>query len=245
MKRFIHIVGLLLVLCVAAVFFMRYTGSERHNNGPGGGLQASDKFQADNSHMGAPPLDKPSSSALSANSLSEDILLVNAYNPLPEGFYPENLVNLYKQKGRSFQLARADIEISENVYEAMNTMFTAAKTDGAEGFIITSGYRTRDEQNAIFVSTTDGTAAMPGTSEHETGLAFDVTSMENDNFELTSQFKWLSEHCASYGFIIRYPPGGEDITGYPYEPWHYRYVGKEHAETIMASGLTLEEYLEN
>ncbi|MEA4994834.1 hypothetical protein SDC9_129390 [bioreactor metagenome] len=244
MKRFIHIVGLLLVLCVAAVFFMRYTDSERPNNGPSGRVQTSDEFQADNSHMSAPPLSRPSSSALSTNSPSKDILLVNAENPLPKDYRPKNLVNLYDKKHKHFQLAKADIEVCEAVYQAMDAMFTAAQKDGVRGFIITSGYRSREEQKEIFSTSADGFAANPGESEHETGLAFDVTSYGNENFELTPQFEWLSKHCAEYGFIIRYPKDKEDMTGVPFEPWHYRYVGTPHSKEIMDKGIALEEYLE-
>jgi D-alanyl-D-alanine carboxypeptidase len=149
---------------------------------------------------------------------ASDILLVNAENPLPEDYRPKNLVNLYDQKHKHFQLAKADIEVCETVYQAMGAMFAAAQKDGVKGFIITSGYRTREEQKEIFSDTLDGTAAKPGESEHETGLAFDVTAMGDENFELTPQFEWLSKHCAEYGFIIRYPKGMEDVTGYPYEP---------------------------
>ncbi|MDR2657613.1 MAG: M15 family metallopeptidase, partial [Oscillospiraceae bacterium] len=78
----------------------------------------------------------------------------------------------------------------------------------------------------------------------QTGLAFDVTSY-GGGFENTPQFRWLSEHCWDYGFILRYPEGKEGITGIPYEPWHYRYVGAIIAREIHENGWTLEEYLEN
>jgi LAS superfamily LD-carboxypeptidase LdcB len=175
---------------------------------------------------------------------ASEILLVNAAHPLPDGFYPRNLVNLYGQGEQHFQLATSDIEVCEIVFESMNAMFAAAQRDGLDGFIITRGYRTRDEQQALYNSTTDGTAARPGESEHETGLAFDVDAMGNEHFELTPQYAWLSTHCAEYGFIIRYPQGAGGLTGFPYEPWHYRYVGKEHATIIMSRGLTLEQYCE-
>jgi D-alanyl-D-alanine carboxypeptidase len=173
-----------------------------------------------------------------------DLLLVNAANPLPSDYYPENLVNLYEQEGKHFQLAKYDIEVCETVFEAMGALFAAAQQDGVDGFIITSGYRTRDEQRELFNSTTDGTAARPGESEHETGLAFDVDARGDEHFELTPQYAWLFDHCAEYGFIIRYPQGAESVTGIPYEPWHFRYVGKEHAEIIMGEGITLEQYCE-
>jgi D-alanyl-D-alanine carboxypeptidase len=173
-----------------------------------------------------------------------EILLVNAANPLPDSFYPESLVSLYGQEDQHFQLAASDIEVCGVVFESMDAMFAAAQRDGVDGFIITSGYRTQDEQQALYNLTTDGTAAKPGESEHETGLAFDVGVMDNEHFEMTPQYEWLSAHCAEYGFIIRYPQGAERLTGFPYEPWHYRYVGQEHATIIMSRGITLEQYCE-
>ena len=92
----------------------------------------------------------------------------------------------------------------------------------------------------------------PGHSEHHSGLAFDIitTEYQRDVYSLTEQFaetdgyRWLIEHCAEYGFILRYPKEKTDITQINYEPWHYRYVGKEHAKYIMEHDLTLEEYIE-
>jgi D-alanyl-D-alanine carboxypeptidase len=152
-------------------------------------------------------------------------------------------VDLYAQKHKHFQLMSADIKICETVYTAMEQMFAAAQADGVRGFVITSGHRTYSKQTEIYQSAMDGAAAPPGCSEHETGLAFDVGSVNSGNFASTAQFDWLSEHCAEYGFILRYPFGKERVTGIPYEPWHYRYVGIEAAMEIMESGMTLEEYL--
>lgn len=92
----------------------------------------------------------------------------------------------------------------------------------------------------------------PGHSEHHSGLAFDIITVEyqQDVYSLTEQFaetdayRWLTEHCAEYGFILRYPEGKTDITQINYEPWHYRYVGKEHAQYIMEHNLTFEEYID-
>lgn len=85
--------------------------------------------------------------------------------------------------------------------------------------------------------------AVPGTSEHCLGYAADLCSLE-ESFENSEQFAWLQEHCAEYGFILRYPKDKVDITKISYEPWHYRYVGSNHAQIIMSQGLCLEEYLE-
>ena len=89
--------------------------------------------------------------------------------------------------------------------------------------------------------------ARPGTSEHETGLALDIVSaayqlLDERQAETAAQ-QWLMAHCAEYGFILRYPTDKGALTGVGYEPWHYRYVGKEAAEAIMGGGLCLEEYL--
>jgi len=175
----------------------------------------------------------------------ERLLLINADHPLPED-YSVNLVNLYAQKNRAFQLSASDILIDGQVFEAMNRMFSRAKNDGVKGFIVTSGHRTREKQQRVYDESAPGLAALPGTSEHESGLAFDVTCLRDDGraFERTKQFKWLSENCWDFGFIIRYPEGKEHITGIEYEPWHYRYVGVDAAQSMRDSGQTLEEYLE-
>jgi D-alanyl-D-alanine carboxypeptidase len=244
MKRLISIVGILLVLFVAMGSLARCTGPERGESAQSAGVQAGVELLMGELRARALPAGGPSTNAPNTNSFVEDILLVNPENPLPKDFRAVNLVNLYDQKGKHFHLANAGIKLSKDVFEAMDAMFAAARKDGVSGFIVTSGYRSREEQMEIFLATTDGTAAKPGESEHETGLAFDVTAMGNESFELTPQYEWLLGHCGEYGFIIRYPKGGEDVTGYPYEPWHYRYVGREHAARIMDMGITLEEYLE-
>ncbi|HEX7056805.1 MAG TPA: M15 family metallopeptidase [Bacilli bacterium] len=219
----------LLILCIVAVSFLKY--------GNHGG-----SVDVGQSNIKTELRYLPSTEILQTNHSPNDILLVNADNPLPEDYRPENLVNLYKQSNKHFLLMRSDIKLSKHVFEAMNAMFAAAQQDGVSGFYITSGYRTREEQRELYNTTTDGTAAKPGESEHETGLAFDVGTKGNEHFELTPQFKWLSKHCAEYGFILRYPKGMEEVTGFPYEPWHYRYVGIEAAEAIMDKGITLEQY---
>jgi D-alanyl-D-alanine carboxypeptidase len=173
----------------------------------------------------------------------EEIIFVGPSHPLPQGYQPVELINLYEQWGRHFQLAGSDIEVCRVAFNTMERMFSAATEDGVEGFIITSGYRSSGEQAELFAKGKNKNAARPGTSEHETGLAFDVTAYGDKDFDRTPQFAWLVQHCSEYGFILRYPRGKEDITGYPYEPWHYRYVGTPHAKVIMDAGITLEEYL--
>ena len=91
--------------------------------------------------------------------------------------------------------------------------------------------------------------AYPGTSEHSLGLAADIVSFDyqllDEEQANTPELKWLTTHCSRYGFILRYPEGKTHLTGIIYEPWHFRYVGREAAKAIMESGQCLEEYLEN
>ena len=175
---------------------------------------------------------------------AQDVLLVNDTHPLPEGYIPGELVNLYEQK-RHFRLAASDIYLERTTFEAANQMFEQAEREDMNGFIITSGYRTAEKQAAVYAEQQDGTASKPGYSEHQTGFAFDVTAMRDEGgFEDTPQFKWLIQNCWDYGFILRYPEGKENITGIPYEPWHYRYVGVEIAKIIQQNNWTLEEYFE-
>lgn len=169
-------------------------------------------------------------------------LLVNLDNPLPEGYKPEKLVDLYEYK-RNYKLANTGIYMEKIAFEAMNEMFKAANADGITGFMITSGYRTQKQQNKIYKNDKEGVATKPGYSEHQTGLAFDVGVTSGAKFGTTKQFKWMREHCWEYGFILRYMKNKVDITQIPYEPWHYRYVGIEHAIKIKEAKMCLEEYI--
>lgn len=184
--------------------------------------------------------------------------LVNAQNPLPENFTVETArISGYDE--RLFdKRAAPDLE----------ALLADAEAAGCKLYLV-SGYRSVERQAALFLRKTNSflaegfdqaeaerQAAMwvarPGTSEHNTGLAADLVSAgwyaHHDDltadFEETPEFAWLYEHCAEYGFILRYPRGKENITGVTYEPWHYRYVGKQAAAEIMRAGSTLEEYTE-
>ena len=188
------------------------------------------------------------------------IPLINAAHPLPDGFelpqvdgraegaYAQSggfspLVNLYAQR-HSFRLASSDIWLCRHVYEAAERLFSYAESQNMNGFIITSGYRSRERQKEIYDETQSGYAAQPGQSEHESGLCFDVTAYsDSGDFSSTEQYKWLIKNCWDYGFILRYPEGTSDITGIQGESWHFRYVGADAAKEILARGITLEEYL--
>ena len=122
-------------------------------------------------------------------------------------------------------------------------MFAAAEAENVNGFIITSGYRSYERQGEIYATTEAGKAQAPGASEHQTGLAFDVTTETNGGFESTEQYAWLMANAHKYGFIQRYPANKAHETGISYEPWHYRYVGVEAATKIRESGDTLESFI--
>lgn len=151
---------------------------------------------------------------------------------------------------------------AKNIYmqpvaaEALEELFAAAKEDGVILYA-TSGFRSYSTQKAIFdrrsqqrgEKAANRSVAKPGYSEHQTGLAMDVEGHSSlgsglvEDFGETTEGKWLSENCHRFGFIIRYPKGKTDITGYIYEPWHIRYVGKDAAEEIFSLDVTLEEYI--
>ena len=132
---------------------------------------------------------------------------------------------------------------------AFSELRSAAELEGLSIYCI-SGFRSYQTQNSVYwnyvsadgAELADTYSARPGHSEHQTGLALDVNSLYT-SFGDTAEGKWLAEHCHEYGFIIRYPADKVDITGYMYEPWHIRYVGKYIAGQIKAQGICLEEYL--
>ena len=175
---------------------------------------------------------------------SGDILLVNSSHRLGADYVPEGLVNLYNQR-HSFRLANANIYLTRETYQAMEEMFAAAEAENMNGFIITSGYRDYQRQAEVYAESAAGKAQEPGASEHQTGMAFDVTCEGSaDGFENTPHYAWLCENAWKYGFIQRYPPNKAHETGISYEPWHYRYVGKEAAKDMNRTGETLEAYMD-
>lgn len=138
--------------------------------------------------------------------------------------------------------------LTEEFMNAFEEMKAAASLDNIYLFIA-SGYRSYDYQVDLYdkyvridgKERADTYSARPGHSEHQTGLTADINSAD-ESFEGTPEAIWLDENCYKYGFIVRYPKGKEAFTGYEYEPWHLRYVGKEKAKIIYESGLSLEEY---
>ena len=179
-------------------------------------------------------------------------VLVNKQNKLPDSYNPTDLVNtkIPFMSGATNEKCK----MRNVAATAINQLFSAAKDQGIS-LLGVSAYRSHETQTTLFnyYVTRDGYkkartySALPGTSEHETGLAIDVTGgngkcAAEDCFGGTKEAIWLEKHAAEYGFIIRYPQGKDSITGYQYEPWHLRYVGKTIALEIMNAGITLEEY---
>ena len=181
------------------------------------------------------PSDEPSSPSQSGGATAASVepyyvngvLLVNKKHALPQNYGG----------------------MDSNAYAALQQLQAGAEAAGYSMPLI-SGYRSYAYQASLYNSyvaqdgqeLADTYSARPGHSEHQSGLAFDIGALDN-GYGNTPGGRWLNAHCADYGFILRYPAAKESITGYQYEPWHVRYVGKEIASRIMSQGITLEEYL--
>lgn len=183
---------------------------------------------------------------------SQNLILVNKSNSLSRNYQPDDLVipniRFDNIADDMVQYVRYDAAI------ALEELFQSAESQGIN-LIAVSGYRSysyqdnvyRNEVNTVGRIEADKYVAKAGESEHQTGLSMDILSDEylslDDGFENTIAFNWLENNMSKFGFILRFPKGKEDITGYSYEPWHIRYVGISAATEIMEEGLTLEEYL--
>ena len=180
-----------------------------------------------------------------------NMILVNEDSPIPEGY------EVKLQKLSTGQM------VDERIVAPLDEMFKAMRAEGMQPMVC-SGYRTIEKQHNLFEddikqqvrkgSTYDEAfykakeyTAMPGASEHHTGLAVDIVGKNYQQLNAaqakTKEALWLAEHCAEYGFILRYPADKTDVTGIAYESWHFRYVGQEAAKYIMDNGLALEEFV--
>ena len=175
------------------------------------------------------------------------LILVNRNYAIPED-YEVTLLRLSNGE-----------EVDERIYPELQAMFDEARANGL-GLFVRAGYRSQQEQQRLYderiasyqregysrkraAELTRQWVAIPGTSEHQLGIAVDINA---DNSVSTDDavYSWLAKNAHRYGFILRYPADKVEITGISNEPWHFRYVGKEDAEQIYRSGLCLEEYLE-
>lgn len=197
------------------------------------------------------PEKEPSSTAPKIDKEQWNLILVNPWNPIPEN----HSITLTELKN--------DQAVDERCYPALQDMMDACRAEGLSP-VICSSYRSMEKQKNLFKKQVDmmlatglsqaeaekeaaKAVAIPGTSEHQLGLAVDIVDLNNQSLdesqEETGVQKWLLAHCWEYGFILRYPNDKSKITGIMYEPWHYRYVGKETAMEIYRKGICLEEYL--
>lgn len=182
---------------------------------------------------------------IEAKNLNTEKILVNKYYYLSDNYVPNNLQAI----SRSY--ASSNMRMVSYAKEAFEEMSQNAKDQGYN-IIAMSTYRSYTYQVNLYnryvkqdgKQKADTYSGRPGHSEHQTGLAVDVYNQKVDytSFEKTKEFTWMQEHAHEYGFILRFPKGKEDETGYQYESWHYRYVGKEIASYIHSNGITLEEY---
>lgn len=176
----------------------------------------------------------------------DDILvLVNKNNQLLSSYIPKDLESI------SLKYANKDKYLKKEAKIAFEKLSSDANKLGYR-IVAVSAYRDYNYQNELFnyyvkeksLNYALDCSAKPGHSEHQTGLAVDVegSNKDYDNFENSKEFIWMKNNAYKYGFILRYPKGKEHITGFKYEPWHYRYVGIEVAKYIYENNLTLEEY---
>ena len=193
-----------------------------------------------------------SAGLLSSDSENWAIALVNEGHPLDTAYVPAEMTEIESERS-----------VDSRIADELKQMLSDAKDAGLSMYVA-SAYRSYEKQREVFNNTmqdwisqgysplnaydeTKKSVAVPGTSEHATGLAVDIISSEYEELDDrqgdTEEQKWLMEHCWEYGFILRYPPEKSDVTKIVYEPWHYRYVGKEAAKEITEQNITLEEYV--
>ena len=175
-------------------------------------------------------------------------VIINKKRELSENYVPKELVK------PNVSLMKDSILLQKEASTAIEVMFAAAKEEGYS-LAIGSGYRSYAYQKTLYNNyvSRDGEkaanrySAKPGQSEHQTGLAADIGTVSGycylkNCFKDTPEGKWLKENSHLFGFILRYPEEKEEITGYIFEPWHFRYIGVEEASKVYESNLTLEEY---
>lgn len=185
--------------------------------------------------------------AMPEKNVDGTTFLINRQYVISENYVPEV---------RKTNLAGMSQSMREDAATALEELFAAAKSEASCSLSTVSGYRSYSKQSAIYnrkkasvgsVEKADEYVARPGASEHQLGLAMDVakrnSSSLSSNFGNTNEGKWVFENAHRFGFIVRYLEGYEEITGYSFEPWHIRYVGKEHAQAIFEASVPMETYI--
>ncbi|MBQ7669233.1 MAG: M15 family metallopeptidase [Clostridia bacterium] len=185
------------------------------------------------------------------------LILVNSENAIGENYIPKDLTNLVDTRSD-----RAAQQMTKTAAKALEAMYIEMRASGYTDVSVTSAYRSYTRQKEIFdmylnMNLANGydydtayamvasDTALPGQSEHQTGLCCDMHNLSSASQAFANQeaYKWLKENCWKFGFILRYPDDKEDITKITFEPWHYRFVGRYHAAKMRAMGLCLEEYV--
>ncbi len=184
-------------------------------------------------------------------------VFVNKTAALPDGYEPPDL-SLCNVPGVR-EIEKKESMLREEAARALEKMFAAAKEEQGYTLYMISGYRSFEHQTGTYNSVKKARGedyanqyiAIPGHSEHQTGLAMDITNIDHMDDDHEKQLGtmpegiWLRDNAHRFGFILRYPEGKEDITGYNYEPWHFRYVGTDMAAEIFSKGVTLDEYMQS
>lgn len=252
------IVAVLLVFCgIAVIFAMRWTSEKTLSKDKGGGEGTQISVESTDGNKHYIPMEEPRSieeiEALKSDSDSGFLILVNKEHQVDSNYKPDDLEGLkYFAADRS----EAGRYLRAEAASAFHELVEGALQEGHE-IVVTTAYRSYGFQSTLYNNyvqnhgqqEADTFSAMPGKSEHQTGLAADVSS-PSVGYSLTADYidtaegKWLSDNAHKFGFIIRFPKGKEDITGYMYEPWHIRYVGKTAAKYIYNNDITLEEFLQ-
>lgn len=194
--------------------------------------------------------------AVTRDELSKgNLVLVNSENPI-RTYDESNLVSIAENNEDDYKVKDKSIKLNKEALGALNEMLKDFKeAKGNNELIVISGYRDFNTQEKIHYETlidkgiehTNNYVAKPDRSEHHTGLAVDLGIYHEDGtsseYDGTGIYSWINENCYKYGFVLRYPSGKKDKTGISEEPWHFRYVGKIHAETMNELNLCLEEYI--
>lgn len=184
---------------------------------------------------------------------SDYLIIANRKHPLGSNYVPKNLVNISSSNSRQLvNTAKMALEAMCNEMRALKVYDTnpqsAYRSYSYQYNLYYNKYMVREREkyphlsNAELMIIVDTYSARPGTSDHQTGLTIDFSPI-NSSFSNTKAFKYLKENAHKFGFIMRYPKGKENITGYKYEPWHWRFVGRDVATYIYEHGITLEEYM--
>lgn len=244
-----------LVVVIAAGVCAAYFGNRNEKTAPAYGTLSSTEPVSSDLQASGPASSKPVSQAASSSASSAggtfrqsddwQLLLVNAEIKLPDSFTPQIV-------------SYDNVEMDKRIQPYFLQMKAAAAEDGVTLWL-SGGYRSVEAQQQLFQQEVQSnvsqglsqskaeqkarkTVAEPGYSEHNTGLALDFNGSSSD-FASTPAYTWMQKHAAEYGFILRYPQGKDSVTGIGFQPWFYRYVGKNNAEKMNAAGQCMEEYL--